>query len=90
MIGFSLALHVLALLFISGLRLPGKNGAAAGGVWGSLVTMPTPVSQEKPAVTRPVGSVVVQTPEPPVCTVRIKACPAPQPVCLSLIALPRV
>ena len=24
MIGFSLALHVLALLFISGLRLPGK------------------------------------------------------------------
>jgi len=81
MIGFSLALHVLALLFISGLRLPGKMERPLAAYEISLVTMPTPVSQEKPAVTRPVEPPTPKAPEPPVPTVTKEAAPPPpQPV----------
>jgi colicin import membrane protein len=90
MIGFSLALHVLALLFISGLRLPGKMERPLAAYEISLVTMPTPVSHEKPAVARPVEPPTPKVPEPPVPTVTKEAAPVPPPQPVRLAPTPHV
>ncbi len=65
MIGLSLVLHLVLLLFIAGLRLPGKMERPLAAYQVSLVTTPTPSVDPKP-VSRPVNPETPKTPEPPV------------------------
>ena len=66
MIGLSLALHVIALLLIAGLRWPNKTEHPLAAYQVSLVTLPTPPSVEPKPVTQPVHpQSPPKTPEPP-------------------------
>src|SRR5689334_10679139 len=77
MIGLSLALHVMVLLFIAGLRLPGKMERPLAAYDVSLVTMPTPTPsvENMPPVPRPTEPEPVKMTEPPV----VRRTPAPVP-----------
>src|SRR3982750_4000674 len=75
MIGLSLALHVMVLLFIAGLRLPGKTERPLAAYDVSLVPIPPPSVKNPPAASRPVEPEPVKTPEPPV----VQPAPAPVP-----------
>jgi len=59
MIGLSLAMHVMALLLIAGLRLPNKVEHPLAAYQVSLVTVPTPPSKESTPISQPIN------PEPP-------------------------
>jgi colicin import membrane protein len=87
MIGLSLALHLIVLLLIAGLRLPGKTERPLAAYDVSLVTMPTPTISNTPPAPRPPEPEPVKTPEPPVArptpVPKVTAPPPPQPVRLS-------
>lgn len=59
MIGLSLALHVMALLLIAGLRLPNRAEHPLAAYQVSLVTLPTPRSEDPKPISPPID------PEPP-------------------------
>jgi TonB family protein len=87
MIVLSLALHVMLLLVIAGLRLPGKMERPLASYQVSLVTMPTPSADPTPAP-QPVQPETPKAPEPPVVrptqqVVKETAPPPPQPVRLA-------
>lgn len=66
MIGLSLALHVIALLLIAGLRLPNKMERPLAAYQVSLITMPTPPSVEPKPTSQPANPEPPKIPEPPV------------------------
>lgn len=86
MIGLSLALHLIALLLIAGLRLPSKMERPLAAYQVSLVTMPTPPSVEPKPVSQPANVEPPKTPEPPVprpTQQMVKELPPPQPMRLA-------
>ncbi|HKN85876.1 MAG TPA: TonB family protein [Nitrospiraceae bacterium] len=65
MVGLSLALHVMALLLIAGLRLPSKMEHPLAAYQVSLVTLPTPPSEEPKPISQPINPEPPKTLEPP-------------------------
>ena len=83
MIGLSLALHLVLLLLIAGVRWPSKMERPLAAYQVSLVTTPTPSVDPKP-VSRPVNPDPPKTQEPPAARpmpqVKETTPPPPQPV----------
>ena len=93
MIGLSLALHLIALLLIAGLRLPSKMERPLAAYQVSLVTMPTPPSAEPKPVSQPANVEPPKTPEPPVPRPTqqvVKEAPPPPPQPVRLAPTPHV
>lgn len=65
MIGLSLAMHVMALLLIAGLRLPNKVEHPLAAYQVSLVTLPTPHSEEPKPISQPINPEPSKTLEHP-------------------------
>jgi colicin import membrane protein len=81
MIGLSLAMHVMALLLIAGLRLPNKVEHPLAAYQVSLVTLPTPHSEEPKPISQPIN------PEPPK-TLEHPKTPAPPKAVEASVARP--
>ena len=77
MIGLSLALHVILLLMIAGLRVPGKTEHPLAAYQVSLVTLPTPPSEETKPIPQPVHPEPSKSAEPPKNAEPPKALPPP-------------